>query len=132
LHGLTDRTSYDLELHRRTTQYSLHLYLGSGGGLLRSNDSNDGFAGEAFQQQSSTFSAASLVGNYGLNASGYNRTSAGSSQWGETAAALTAAVATGADELTGFAASNGAPADFALSGEFTLGARSFHGNFGGI
>lgn len=105
-----------------TFQYSLHLYLAAGGGLVLSSDSNDVFAGETFQQQSSAFSESSLLGTYGLNASGYNRTSTGASQWGDTAGSVTAAVANGADALTGFAATGSTTVDFAISGEFTPSA----------
>lgn len=116
-----------------TFQYSLHLYLAGSGGLVLSNDSNDVFAGEALHQQSGPFSATSFVGNYGMNASGYNRTSTGSSQGGETAGSVTAAVASGADTLTGFAATNDTPADFALSGEFILSAEGvFTGTLAGL
>jgi hypothetical protein len=116
-----------------TFQYSLHLYLAAGGGLVLSSDSNDVFAGEAFQQQSGTFSATSFVGNYGLNASTYNRTSSGTSQWGTTAGSVTSVVTSGANTVTGFAATNGAPADFAVSGEFMPSANGiFTGTLAGF
>jgi hypothetical protein len=51
-----------------TSRYSMYLDLdGNGGGVVRSDDADDVFSAEAFQQQTDAFSAASLNGKYGLN-----------------------------------------------------------------
>ncbi len=48
---------------------SMHFYLAAGGNaLLLSNDPTDSFDGQAFQRQSTAFTAASFSGTYGLNA----------------------------------------------------------------
>ncbi len=106
-----------------TFTYSMHLDLdGSGGGLILSDDADDVFSGEAFQQQTGSFSAASLSGNYGLNTSLYGLAYAGEPGFGNAVGSVLAAADSGADDLAGFADANGAQADFAVGGSFTPAA----------
>ena len=101
-----------------TFNYSLHLYLtGNGNGLLLSSDTADSFAGQAFQRQAGSFSAASLSGSYGLNAGQADP----GSEFG-TSPVVGTVSATAENEtgtLSGFADSGNGAADFALSGSFT-------------
>ena len=114
-----------------TFNYSLHLYLtGSGGGLLISNDTSDTSAGQAFQQQTGTFSAVSFTGSYGLNAGETTSTTYGASP---LLASVTSVASSTTDTLTGFADLNSLAADFALSGNFTAAANGvFPGTLTGL
>jgi hypothetical protein len=114
LTNLTDGTTFT---------YSMHLDLdGNGGGLVLSDDAEDVFSGEAFQQQTGTFSAASLSGSYGLNTSLYSVASNEVPGFGNAVGLLLAAPGSGADDVAGFADANGGQADFAVSGSFTPAA----------
>ncbi len=107
-----------------TFNYSLHLYLtGNGGGLELSSNADAVFAGQAFQQQTTTFAAASFNGNYGLNASLYDSPSSGVPEWSNAVGPLTATSNSGADNVSGFADLGGyAGDDFAVAGSFTPAA----------
>lgn len=106
-----------------TFQYSMHLDLdGSGGGLILSNDADDVFSGEAFQQQTGTFSAASLDGNYGLNSSLYALSAIGEPGFGNAVGSVLAEANSGTDDVAGFADANGGQNDFAVGGSFTTAA----------
>jgi hypothetical protein len=101
--------------------YSMELYLtGDGNALLLSISGNQTFAGQAFQQQSATFTADSLSGTYGLNAG----QSVPNADYGYTALAgtVTSVPGSSTDTLAGFADSGDGAADFALSGSFTPAA----------
>jgi hypothetical protein len=104
-----------------TFAYSLYMYLaGSGQGLLQSNDENDDFDGELFQQQA----GANLSGNYGLSASewAYN-SAAGGVQALNVAGTVTATTAPAGDlPLNGYADTGAGLADFAITGQMTGGA----------
>ena len=118
-----------------TIGYSFHLYLtGDGNGLLLSNDLADNFNGQAFQQQTTPFTAASFSGAYGLNDSAYV-TVAGSGT-PEPAGANGSILATAGDStnaLTGFADFGKGSANFALSGSLTPSATGiFEGSLAGF
>ena len=113
LSNLTDGSQADLSYTD-----SLHLYLtGDGNALLISNEGINPFVGQAFQQQTSAFTAASFSGNYGLNASEVEI------QPSEGSAAVAGSFAVAAngntDTLTGFADSGNGAADFAITGSLT-------------
>lgn len=112
LSNLTDGSSF---------KYTLHLYLGAdGNALLLSGDTNDIFAGQAFQQQSGAFSASSLSGSYGLN---LGQTDPGAVFGSATVVgAVTAAQDNGSDTLTGFADAGNGAANFAVSGTLSPNA----------
>ncbi len=114
-----------------TFNYSLHLYLtGNGGGLLLSNDTGDTTVGQAFQQQTAAFSAASFTGSYGLNAGETANTTYGANA---LLASVTSTASSTSDTLTGFADLNNLAADFAISGDFTAAANGvFPGTFTGF
>ena len=117
-----------------TFHYSMHLDLdGNGGGVILSNDSDDVFSGGAFQQQTGTFSAASLSGSYGLNAALYSTAADGVPAFGNAVGTVLAAANSGADDVAGFADANGAQADFAVGGSFTPAANGvFTGTLSGF
>jgi hypothetical protein len=111
LSNLTDGSAANLSFTD-----SLHLYLtGDGNALLLSSQNANPFAGQAFQQQSSAFTAASLSGNYGLNAGVANPAGGISTAVGSVA--FVAGNET--DTLAGFADSGNGAADFAISGSLT-------------
>jgi hypothetical protein len=112
--------------------YSLHFYLnGSGGGLVLSNDSDDVFAGAAFQQQAGTFSESSFSGNYGLNASVYNVVSGAG--FSSAVGPITATPGSDDDAVTGFADLGAGLPDFAISGSFTPATNGvFTGTLSGL
>jgi hypothetical protein len=119
-----------------TFSYSLHLYLtGDGNALMLSNDSDDIFLGQAFQQQTAPFTAASFTGNYGLNATTFD-TSTIYLALGPGAATgpITAAADGDTNTVAGFADNTGTGgADFAISGTFTPGSNGvFDGTLTGF
>jgi len=129
----TGRVSVSNLTDGATFNYSLHLYLDGSGGLVLSNDSDDAFAGQAFQQQAAALTAASFSGDYGLNASLYGMESDGVPSWAGVIGSVTATEASGSDAVTGFADLNSAAADVAISGSFTPGANGvFAGTLAGL
>ncbi|MFZ0339455.1 MAG: hypothetical protein WAL45_15575, partial [Terracidiphilus sp.] len=118
-----------------TFKYSLHLCLtGNGSGLVLTSDANDVFAGQAFQQQTGAFSAASFNGGYGLNASLYNATGFyGESVRENVVGPLLAVPNAAVDDVTGFADYGAGSADFAISGSFTAASNGvFEGTLAGF
>jgi hypothetical protein len=117
-----------------TLKYSLHLYLnGQGGGLLLSDDQDDVFAGQAFEQQSDAFTAASFSGNYGLSASLYAVPSNDVPEFANATGSLMATPGGGTDTVVGFAGLGGESPDFAISGSFTASANGvFTGSLSGF
>jgi hypothetical protein len=116
-----------------TFNYSLHLYLaGDGNGLLLSSDTADTFAGQAFQQQTGAFTAASFNGSYGISAvqNNYVAASGGSTTVGSVTAV---AGGNGVDTLAGFADSGNGNADFAITGNLTASSNGvFTGTLTGL
>lgn len=115
--------------------YSLHLYLtGDGNGLLLSNESGSIFSGQAFLRQSTPFAAGSFSGNYGLNASLWNLTSAHAGyQPGSANGSITTTAGSGTNAVNGFADVGNGVGDFALSGNFTPDANGiFQGTIAGF
>jgi hypothetical protein len=113
-----------------TFKYDLHLYLtGDGGGLLLSNDTTEVFLGQIFQQQPSAFTATSLSGPFGANASLV-----------QVGVAVAPAIGTvtvtpdgETDTLAGYADTGNGAQDFALSGSFTPAANGvFQGTIAGL
>ena len=108
---LTDGSSFS---------YSMHLYLAAAGNaLLISNDTDDSFDGQAFQQQSTPFMAASFSGTYGLNASRFSPNIGASSQEVPAVGTITALAGSDGEELNGFADAGDGGADFAVRGNAT-------------
>jgi hypothetical protein len=102
-----------------TFNYQLQLYLtGSGEGLLLSGNNGQMIAGRGLQQQTASFTAASLSGSYGLNVTQITNSFAVA---GADAAVgpIMALAGTATDTLTGFVDfGNGSP-DFPVSGTMT-------------
>jgi hypothetical protein len=121
--NLTDGSSF---------HYSMHVYLtGDGNGLLLSNDSDDVFVGQVFEQQATTFTAASFSGNYGLNGTEY----VPSGRYGELGVEgpLTSSASDGSDAVSGFADNANGAADFAVSGSFAASGNGvFTGSLAGF
>jgi hypothetical protein len=117
-----------------TFKYSMHLYLdGQGGGLVLSNDEDDVFAGQVFEQQAAAFTGASFNGNYGMNASADSYTPNGLLVLGNAVGPLTATANSGADDVAGYADQGAGLADFAISGSFTPAANGvFTGSLAGF
>jgi hypothetical protein len=106
-----------------TFKYSLHLYLtGDDSGLVLSDDTEDVFAGQAFQQQPAAFTVASFDGSYGLNASLYTTGTNDVPELENAVGPMTATSNSGADDVTGFADTGAGMADFAVSGSFSPAA----------
>jgi hypothetical protein len=96
---------------------SMYMYLtGNGNALLMSSVTATSGAGQAFQQQSGAFTAASFSGTYGLNASSANSPVVGS---------VTSVADSEMDTLTGFASTGIGPADVAITGSLTPEANGF-------
>jgi hypothetical protein len=104
--------------------YSMHVYLAAGGNaLLISNDNDDAFDGQAFQQQTSAFTAASFSGTYGLNATQFTpNTDASGLQELPAIGTVTAVVGNAGDTLSGFADAGAGDADFLISGGVSAAA----------
>jgi hypothetical protein len=101
--------------------YSMELYLtGDGNALLLSGSGAQTFAGQAFQQQSASFTAGSLSGTYGLNAGQAGLTALYGVD--SVTGTVTAVPGDNTVALSGFADSGDGAADFALSGSFTPAA----------
>jgi hypothetical protein len=117
-----------------TFNYSLHLYLtGDGNGLLLSNDTADIFAGQAFQQQTAAFTPASFIGNYGLNVTEFVSLNGDPNHPAATTGSIAADVSGQTNTVAGFAETAGGPANFAISGAFTLSANGiFSGTLAGF
>ena len=101
--------------------YSFHLYLtGNGNGLLLSNDSADIFNGQAFQQQTAPFTAASFSGTYGLSDSTYvTARNSGALEGALANGSIVATPGSSANTIAGFADLGNSNANFALSGSVT-------------
>ena len=115
--------------------YSLYLYLtGDGNALLLSNDSDDIFAGQAYQQQAAAFTTASFSGNYGLNATEYTTAYGGVGLEPMSATGpLTVTADASTNTVTGFADNGASQADFAIAGSFTSASDGvFQGNLAGF
>ena len=127
LSNLTDGSASNLSFTD-----SLHLYLtGDGNALLISSEYINPFVGQAFQQQSATFTADSLSGTYGLNA-GQAISSTGS-ETGPVVGSISSVADNGTDTLAGFADSGNGAGDFAISGSFTPAANGvFLGTLTGL
>jgi hypothetical protein len=106
-----------------TFTYSLNLYLAAGGNaLLLSNDSNDIFTGEGFEQQSAALTASSINGTYGFNVTQFYADPLSSGlQEAATIGNINAVVNGNGTALSGFADSGNDAANFALSGNVTAG-----------
>ncbi len=97
--------------------YSMHLYLAAGGNaLLMSDDLNDSFGGQGFQQQSTPFTAASLSGTYGLNVTRFTP----NLQELPAIGSITAVPGSASVALSGFADVGDGSSDFAVSGTATV------------
>jgi hypothetical protein len=110
-----------------TFNYSMYFYLtGNGNALLLSNDANDSFAGQSFQQQAAPFTSASLSGSYGINANQFFTDMVTGS--------LTAAPGgSGTLSFTGFANASYGYGDRTASGSFTANSNGvFTGTFTGL
>lgn len=107
---LTDGSSFS---------YSMHLYLAAGNALLISNDTDDSFDGQAFQQQSAPFTAASFSGTYGLNLTRFSPNVGASSQQVPAVGTITALAGSDGDGVSGFADAADGGADFAVGGSAT-------------
>jgi hypothetical protein len=117
-----------------TFNYALHLYLAANGSaLLLSNDSNDVFVGQAFQQQAA-FSAASFSGSFGLNAILFRSDSSYAGPGQATAiGAIVSNADSGADTVSGFADTGNGIADFSIAGAFNPSANGvFEGSLRGF
>jgi hypothetical protein len=121
--NLTDGTTFN---------QTLHLYLtGDGNGLLLSNSSAETFAGQAFQQQTAAFTAASFSGGYGLNAGQGNNGTPG--EMDTVVGSIAATAGNETDTLAGFADSGNPAADFAISGALTASSNGvFTGTLTGL
>ncbi|MGB9032181.1 MAG: hypothetical protein WCC27_18805, partial [Acidobacteriaceae bacterium] len=112
--------------------YSMRVYLtGDGNGLLLSDDSDDIFAGQVFEQQATPFTAASFSGTYGLNGMEY----VPSGLYGELGVEgpLTLSASGGSDAVAGFVDNANGAADFAVSGSFAASATGvFTGSLAGF
>ncbi|HEY1159273.1 MAG TPA: hypothetical protein VGE83_01505, partial [Terracidiphilus sp.] len=127
LSNLTDGSASNLSFTD-----SLHLYLtGDGNALLLSSEYINPFAGQAFQQQTSAFTAASFSGTYGLNAGLANTgtTSVLSTAFGP----VTSVADNGTDMLSGFADFGNGFADLAITGSLTASSNGvFTGTLTGL
>jgi hypothetical protein len=117
-----------------TFNYSLHLYLdGNGGGLLLSDDQNDVFTGQVFEQQSGGFTATSFSGTYGLSASLYVSAPGGIPEFEEASGSVTVTPTSGENSISGYADLGGDAYDFGISGSFTPSANGvFTGSLSGF
>jgi hypothetical protein len=113
LTGLTDG---------KTFSHSLHAYLAAGGNaLLLSNDANDSFDGQGFQQQAGAFTAKSFSGTYGLNLTQFSTNAAASGlQQSSALGTLSAAAGATASTANGFADAGNGGADVAIGGTVTV------------
>ncbi|MGD0789897.1 MAG: hypothetical protein ABR898_18130, partial [Terracidiphilus sp.] len=130
----TGRATFSKLTDGSTFNYSLHLYLtGNGDGLMLSSDSTEMVTGQAFQQQSGPFTAASFSGSYGLNAAQAG-VSADLVPFSNTVVGPVASVADNdTDTLTGFADFGNGAADFPISGSLTAGSNGvFTGTLTGL
>jgi hypothetical protein len=106
-----------------TFNYSLQVYLGTGGtALLVSNDANDSFMGQAFQQQTAPFTAAALATTVGLDATVWSPVEYASGAQSSPALGPLRLQAAGASVSIGGFADLGDGSSFALSGGITLAA----------
>jgi len=110
----------------------LHLYLtGNGNALILSSEYVNPFAGQAYQQQTAAFTAASFSGAYGLNAGVGNNS--GTIPATYVAGTVTSVAGDGADTVDGFADGGSAAADFAISGSLVPGSNGvFTGTLTGL
>jgi hypothetical protein len=106
-----------------TFTYTLHFYLSGGSNaLVLSDDTNDGFAGEAFERQAGAITAASFSGSYGLNASLYAQPVGFPSTAADAVGPLTVTANGGADSVAGYADTGATYPDVAVAGSFTAAA----------
>jgi hypothetical protein len=105
---------------------SMYMYLtGDGNALLISSAYANPFAGQAFQQQASGFTASSFSGTYGLSASQASGALDGS--------VTSVARESGDDTLAGFAGSGIGAYNFAISGSLTPATNGvFTGTLSGL
>ena len=119
-----------------TFNYSMHLYLAAGGNaLLLSNDSHDAFDGQGFQQQTSTITAASFSGGYGLNTTVFTPDSSGLAYEPTPMIGSITATVSGAttNSVSGFADKGDGGVDFAVTGSFNAAADGvFDGTLAGL
>jgi hypothetical protein len=112
--------------------YSMHVYLtGDGSGLLLSDTNDSIFAGQVFEQQATTFTAASFSGAYGLNGTEY----VPSGVYGELGVEgpLTSSASDGSDAVAGFVDNANGAADFAVSGSLKASGNGvFTGSLAGF
>jgi len=115
-----------------TFTYSLNLYLAAGGNaLLLSNDSDDSFTGEGFQQQSARLTASSISDTYGLNVTQFYADPLSSGlQEAATIGNINAVLSSNGTALGGFADSGNAAANVAVSGSVTAAAGATQGDNG--
>jgi hypothetical protein len=125
LSNLTDSASFN---------YSMHLYLdGKGNGLVLGSDVNDQFTGQAFQRQSTAFSANSLSGRYGLSAGLYAHIPNGASSPATLTGWINSTPGGNSDTFSGDADLGDGAHDFALSGTFSADSSGvFQGQVTGI
>lgn len=115
--------------------YSMHLYLtGDGNGFLLSNDSNDNFNGQTFQQQAAPFTAASFAGTYAMSDSTYvTARGSGASEPVIASGSILAAPASSGNTIAGYADVGGVSPNFAVSGTFAPNANGiFQGTVAGF
>jgi hypothetical protein len=117
----TGRVTFSNISDGSTLNYAFHLYLtGDGNALLLSNQNDSIFVGQAFQQQTASFTASSFSGNYGLNASTYATGSTNpSAELLYVNGSLTATPGRVSTALSGFADYGNNAADFAIGGTLT-------------
>ena len=126
-------TLSNLTDNANTFNYQLELYLtGDGEVLLLSGNNGQMIAGRGLQQQTASFTAASLSGSYGLNVTQITNSFAVA---GADAAVgpITAVAGTATDTLTGFADFGNGATDFPVSGSVTAATNGvFTGTFSGF
>lgn len=106
-----------------TFNYSLEVYLAAGGtAVLVSNDANDSFMGQAFQQQTAPFTAAAIATKVGLNATVYSPVADASGTQSSPALGPLTLQASGDSLSIGGFADAGDGTSFAVSGGVTLAA----------
>ena len=114
----TGRVTLTQLTNSSTFSYSMHFYLAAGGNaLLLSNDNDDTFDGQGFQQQSAAFTAASFSGAYGMNLTRFsaNVGASGLQEW-PAIGTITAVAGSASGSVSGFADAGAGGADFAVSG----------------
>jgi hypothetical protein len=115
---------------------NLYLYLaGNGQGFVLSNDSASAFQGEAIEQQTTPFTAASFNGTYGLNTGAFPFVVADKDLIGLIAVTSTSGTdsLTGSGETSQLTGTQLGTADFSISGSFTPASNGiFQGSITGV